>query len=287
MREPCLGAPVTVTQFAARAGDHNNAAMAASGVLAQVLHDRLPGSDPAVVIGQPEPATSLGWQPELEAARADLAAMVAHLDQVLDRGHVPVTALSRCAVALATLPVLAARHPDAVVVWFDAHADLNTPDTSPTGYLGGLALSGPLGLWNSGLGAGLAPENAILVGARDIDPPEQAYLERSTAAHLPDSPTLADDLRQLVNGRPVYLHLDCDVLEPGIVNTDYRVPHGLTLDQLHACATVLAEGPIVGLEISELEADPDPETTRQHANIVADAIEPVLRRLSSASTSGR
>lgn len=116
MREPCLGAPVTVTQFAARAGDHNNAAMAASGVLAQVLHDRLPGSDPAVVIGQPEPATSLGWQPELEAARADLAAMVAHLDQVLDRGHVPVTALSRCAVALATLPVLAARHPDAVVV---------------------------------------------------------------------------------------------------------------------------------------------------------------------------
>lgn len=41
-------------------------------------------------------------------------------------GVVPVTALTRCAVALATLPLIASHHPDAVVVWFDAHADINT-----------------------------------------------------------------------------------------------------------------------------------------------------------------
>ena len=59
------------------------------------------------------------------------------------------------------------------MVWFDAHADLNTPSTTPTGYLGGLALSGPLGWWNSGLGAGLQPRNAVLVGVRDVDTHEK------------------------------------------------------------------------------------------------------------------
>ncbi|WP_416367023.1 arginase family protein [Rathayibacter sp. VKM Ac-2878] len=92
--------------------------------------------------------------------------MAARYDQVMTDKRVPVTALSRCAVALATLPIVAKHRPDAVVLWFDAHADLNTPESSSTCYLGGLALSGPLGLWESGLGAGLAESNAILVRPR-------------------------------------------------------------------------------------------------------------------------
>lgn len=273
---------VSITQFAVRAGDHNDAAMAATGTLAQALHDRLPGAGAITVIGDPEPATSLGWQPELQAARPALESMASHLDQVFNCGQTPVTALSRCAVALATLPVVARHRPDAVVVWFDAHADLNTPDATPTptGYLGGLALSGPLGLWDSGLGAGLASENTILVAARYIDPPEQVLIRRGVVTHLPISSTLTEDLRAAVDGRPVYLHLDCDVLDPGLVNTDYRVPNGLTLDQLHACATTLAEGPLAGLEISELEAGLTPDITERDANTVADAIGPVLNKLS-------
>ena len=81
--------------------------------------------------------------------------MATELDRVFTSGLTPLTASSRCAVALATLPVVAAHRPDAVVVWFDAHADLNTPENTTTGYLGGLAYSGPLGHWDSGLGSGL------------------------------------------------------------------------------------------------------------------------------------
>ncbi len=52
---------------------------------------------------------------------------------------------------------------------------------------------------------------------------------------------------------PVYFHLDCDVLDPGIVPTDYTVPGGLSLDDLHAVATMLGRSKIIGVEIAEFE----------------------------------
>jgi arginase len=48
----------------------------------------------------------------------------------------------------------------------DAHADYNTPASTPTGYLGGMVIAALCGLWDSGYGAGLAPDRTILVGAR-------------------------------------------------------------------------------------------------------------------------
>ena len=105
--------------------------------------------------------------------------------------------------------MVARYHPDAFVVWFDAHGDLNTPESTTTDYLGGLGLSGPVGMWESGLGSG---------------------------------------------DHPVYFHLDCDVLEPGLVPTDYRVPNGLSLDELSGVARRLAENAVVGVEVAEFEA---------------------------------
>jgi arginase family enzyme len=64
---------------------------------------------------------------------------------------------------------------------------------------------------------------------------------------------MVDDLDAAIGDRPVYFHLDCDVLEPGLVPTDYRVPHGMTLDELGAVATRLAENPVVGVEVAEFE----------------------------------
>lgn len=263
---------VAITHFAARAGDHTDRAMSGSRLVAAALAARFDATPS--VIGVPSPSTGLGWELELEAARGDLIAMQLQYQDVLEAGRSPVTALSRCAVALATLPVIARHRPDAVVVWFDAHADINTPDTSTSGYLGGLALSGPLGLWDSGLGDGLAGSAAILVGARDIDPPEQRLIDAGAVSLIPPSPELAQRLRRAVAGRPVYFHLDCDVLEPGIVPTDYLVPDGLSLETLHAACTVLAESEIVGVEIGELEAEPGHD--HQLVAALFDALAPVL-----------
>ena len=263
-----------LTHFAGRAGDHNDLAMVGSRQLADALAALL-GVE-ATAVGVPQPCLSVGWREELDAALPTLREMADRLDEVLRSGRTPVTACSRCAVALATLPVVARHRPDAVVVWFDAHADLNTPQTSPTGYLGGLAYSGPLGLWDSGLGAGLSNDRAVLVGARDLDPAERDLLDAGTVAHLEVGPDLAERLRAVVAGRPVYVHLDCDVLDAGTVPTDYLVPDGMTLADLHAAADALAGSELVGLEVGELESADDPCTPPSYVAALLDALAPLL-----------
>ena len=271
---PSRATNIGLTQFAGRAGDHNDLAMIGSRELAAALAARFRVE--ATVIGKPEPALSVGWETELAAATPTLQAMADRLDQVLRAGLTPVTASSRCAVALATLPVLAAHRPDAVVVWFDAHADLNTPDNTSTGYLGGLAFSGPLGLWNSGLGSGLDAGNAVLVGARDLDPSEQQLIEDNIVALVKVGPSMAEELRRVVAGRPVYVHIDCDVLDAGTVPTDYLVPDGMTFDDLRATAVVLAESELVGIEVGELESAPDDNTPPAYVSRLLDALDPIL-----------
>lgn len=264
----------TLTHFAGRAGDHNNRAMVGSRELAAALGAVL-GVDP-VVVGSPEPALSTGWATELAAAMPALRTMADRIDEVLGGGLLPVTALSRCAVALATLPVVARHRPDAVVVWMDAHADLNTPDTSVTAYLGGLALSGPLGRWDSGLGAGLHTRNAVLVGTRDIDAAEQELIDAGTVALVGVGPSMADEVRRVVDRRPVYVHIDCDVLDAGTVPTDYRVPGGMTMHDLRAVAGALSESELVGLEIGELESAPDPDDPPSYVRGLLAALGPLL-----------
>jgi arginase family enzyme len=63
-----------------------------------------------------------------------------------------------------------------------------------------------------------------------------------------------EELDAAVGDRPLHFHLDCDVLEPGLVPTDHRVPHGLTFDELGWVATRLAANRVVGAEVAEFEA---------------------------------
>ncbi len=94
----------------------------------------------------------------------------------------------------------------------------------------------------------------MLVGARDADPPEQALLDAGGVRAVPPGPGLPARLADAVGDRPVYVHLDCDVLEPGTVPTDHRVPGGLTLEDLHAAAGVLAGRCVLGVEVGGFEA---------------------------------
>ena len=263
-----------LTVFHGRAGDHNSLGMAGAAAIGDELRRRL-ALEPTV-IGSPEPVLDVSWDAELAAAGPTLRAMAARYEDIYTAGQVPVTALSRCTVALATVPVVARQRPDAVVVWFDAHADLNTPESTSTGYLGGLALSGTIGLWDSGLGGDLAAAQVVLAGTRDIDPPEQRLIDSGTIALVAGGPDLIADLRRAVGDRPVYVHLDCDVLEPGIVPTDYRVPGGLTLDDLRAVAEVLAKNEIVGIEIGEFEASFEPEGEAVSPAALLDALAPLI-----------
>lgn len=242
---------IELTVFQGRVGDHNDLAIPAALAIAVAYATDL-GLE-AHIVGVPEPALSQDWQVELPLAMPALQAMAERLDQVMMRGARPLGAISRCAVAMATLPVIAKHRPDAAVVWFDSHGDLNTPASTTTGYLGGLALAGAAGLWPSGLGDGLDLANIILVGVRDLDPFERQLIETGAVQAVLVHPDMAQALHKAIAGRPVYVHLDCDVLEPGVVPTDYLHAGGLDLGQLHALCGVLAQNEVVGLEIAELQ----------------------------------
>lgn len=243
--------PLALTVFQGRAGDHTDRGFGGAAAIGGEWQRRL--GLPAAIVGTPEPPLSTDWRTELTAAAPTLEEMSRRYDDIYAAGQTPVTALTRCAVALATLPVVARHHPDALVVWFDAHGDINTPESSTTGFLGGLALSGPMGLWDSGLGSGIVPANVVLGGARDLDPFEQRLIDEGVVRHVAVGPGMLDDLDAAVGDNPVYFHLDCDVLEPGLVPTDYRVPNGLSFDELAAVASRLADNPVVGVEVAEFE----------------------------------
>src|SRR5690349_17577665 len=247
---------LALTVYQGRAGDHNDRGYRGAAAIGAEWQRRLGLT--ATTVGTPQPALSTDWRVELDAAAPTLAAMSARYEDVYAAGQTPVTAMTRCAVALATLPVVARHHPDALVVWFDAHGDINTPASSTSAFLGGLALSGPMGLWDSGLGAGIAPANVVLVGARDLDPFERGLIDEGVVRHVPVGPHLLDDLDATVGDRPVYFHLDCDVLEPGLVPTDYRVSNGLSFNELAGVANRLAKNEIVGVEVAEFEGTSTP-----------------------------
>jgi arginase family enzyme len=230
-------------------------------------------------IGAPAMPLAADCWIELEAARPHLRQLARRVDSLIGAARCPVTVMGRCASALATLPAVARHRPDALVIWFDAHADCNLPATSPTGYLGGMVLTGASGRWPTGLGDDLKLDNLILAGARDIDPAEQALVDSGAIRHITLGADFERQLRAAIAGRPVYAHLDCDVLEPGIVPTEYRVPGGLTLDHLRSAATVIANGALVGIEIAEFEAEWTESGDPGDPGRLIEALEPLLTKV--------
>jgi len=104
-------------------------------------------------------------------------------------------------------------HP--AIVWFDAHGDLQTLETTTSGYLGGLALRHLLGyrpeLLAGRLGLRATPEDQVLlVGARDLDPPELEHLAAGDVRQSTVEPLSAG----LLPDGPLLVNLDLDVLDP-------------------------------------------------------------------------
>ena len=267
-----------MTIFQGRAGDRNSRAMAGSALLGDLLSTRL--DLPVARLGSPEPPLQESWDRELQAARPALLNLAATTDRILTAQLRPLTVLGRSAAALATLPVIARHWPEACIVWFDAHADSNTPTSFAAPYLGGMVISGAAGMWDSGLGAGLRLSNVLLVGSRDLDPDEKRLLEAGKLRLVPNSADLARSLRAAVGNRAIYVHFDCDVLEPGIVPTEYVAPAGLTLENLRIATEALAQCEIVGLEIAEYEATwPNSQTVVSPEGLL-DSLSPLFGAMS-------
>jgi arginase len=130
-------------------------------------------------------------------------------------GARPIVVSGDCTTSLGTMAGLQLAGLDPAIVWYDAHGDLQTLETTHTGYLGGLPLRILVGYRPELIAAalGLRPvdeERVVLVDARDLDPPEVTYLERASIRRSEVDDLDAD---RLPDG-PLYLHLDLDVVNP-------------------------------------------------------------------------
>jgi len=164
-----------------------------------------------------------------EAARTELAypeALVVDRDSLDEQSDAIARGLPRrplvlggcCCAHVGAIRGLAARHGRLAVVWLDAHGDLNTPESSPSGNLWGMPLRTAIDEGS------IRTDDVALVGARDLDPPEHAYV----AEHGID-----DDLSRALDGADaVYVALDLDVLEPGPLPVFMPAPGGLGLDDV-------------------------------------------------------
>jgi arginase len=95
--------------------------------------------------------------------------------------------------------------------------------------------------------------NVIFVGSRSIDPAEQTLFDTGRERMIPPHADLESELKEAIVGHSVYVHLDCDVLKPGIVPTEYRCEGGLTLADLRHVSAILAANEVIGVEIAEFQ----------------------------------
>lgn len=234
-----------------RVGDRTGGALSGALKTGRAIGEML-AIEPRVV-GAPSAPTTDDWTVSLPAASETLTALRAALRDSLDAGRLPVLATNTCGASVGTLPTVAEQFPDAMVLWIDAHGDFNTPDTTESGYLGGMVLAAACGLWDSGHGAGLDPRQVIVVGGRDIDPAEGELLERSGVTVLSPSQSTPARVAELVADREVWIHVDWDVLEPGYIPAAYRVDGGLLPHQIAVIFSALPSDRVRGVEFAEFE----------------------------------
>lgn len=194
-------------------------------------------------VGTPATPRSGRWDEDLRDSRGCLLEAGGQVDDALSGGRRPLLFAGDCSIALATLPVVVRHRPDAWVVWIDAHADFNTPDSSPSAFLGGMPLAAACGLWDSGFGAGLDPARVAMLGVRDVDGGERVLLDTSGVGRPAGPEALA--------GLPVFVHLDLDVLDPTVIPATFAAPGGWSFERLaQVLAAVVDGGELVGAEVT-------------------------------------
>jgi arginase len=150
-----------------------------------------------------------------------------------------------CCSHIGAVEGLAARQGRLSLIWLDAHGDLNTPETSPSGNQWGMPLR--MIVDSGAVGA----EDVALVGARSLDPPEEEFL-RTSRVQVGEQ-----GIAKAIDGAGcTYVALDVDVLEPSEISAFMPEPGGLTRSELEAILRGIAdEAKVLGAGFSGLSFD--------------------------------
>ncbi len=184
-----------------------------------------------------------------------------HVFGVLEEGTFPLVLGGDHSISIGTMKGAMKRFSRMGVIWFDAHSDVNTPDTTPTGNIHGMPLAVALGFGHpeltavGGIDRVILPQDVVIIGARSIDPGERRFLRelQITVFTMHDIDRLGmskvmDEAIARVTAHTdgVHLSLDLDGLDPGDApGVGTPVYGGITYREGHLAMELLAEAGIV------------------------------------------
>ncbi len=216
----------------------------------------------------------------LDVIREACVELADHVEASCDAGRTPLVLGGDHSQAIGTVSGMARHHhrrgQDIAVCWVDAHTDMNTPESSPTGNIHGMPLAVLLGHGHPSLTAlagaspALRPEHVVVYGARDVDIGEAELIKhtgvrvftmseidaRGAANCLDEAMTI---LSKASGG--IHLSYDLDGSDPAVApGVGTPVPGGLNFRESHlACETIARSGRLVGMEMVELNPTLDVE----------------------------
>jgi len=209
-------------------------------------------------------------------------ALVSHVSEAVSKtvgahakaGQLPLTIGGDHSLALGTISGTLSTYPDACVIWIDAHADLNTVETTSSGNLHGMPASFLLNLPGNGVQDGslfpwlqgpfLTPNRLCYIGLRDVDIGEKKILKefgiKAFSMHQVDKYGIGKIVEMALDhinpnrDHPIHLTFDVDALDPSVApSTGTPVRGGLTFREGHyICEAIWETGLLVGLDIMEV-----------------------------------
>ncbi|MFP5260588.1 MAG: arginase [Blastocatellia bacterium] len=232
--------------------------------------------------------TRARYLPEIAAASEELAAMV---EAALEEGAMPVILGGDHSIAIGSVAGVASfrrkRNERIGVIWLDAHADTNTPDTTPSGNIHGMPLAALLGYGAkelthvAGFAPKVLPQNTAIIGARSVDPGERELLKnlniRVFTMTEVDERGMAKVIEEAVeiasrNTAGIHVTMDMDFIDPFYapgVGTPER--GGATYRESHFAMEKIADsGRVLSVELTEV--NPLYDTANQTALLGVEMI---------------
>ncbi|MCH1627963.1 arginase [Fredinandcohnia quinoae] len=187
--------------------------------------------------------------------------LAAKVDEVITKGEFPLVLGGDHSIAIGTLAGVAKHYKNLGVIWYDAHGDLNTAETSPTGNIHGMPLAASLGIGHpaltniAGYSPKIKPENIVIIGARSLDEGEKKLIKeigiKVYTMHEIDQLGMAtvmaeaiDYLKERTDG--VHLSLDLDGLDPhDAPGVGTPVLGGISYRESHLAMEMLEDAKII------------------------------------------